>query len=375
MSVKVAVRAYIHYMHHHNVDILLSLSNLPSITVTESEKHTLENIKKCRTSEKGGRVLICPNCDSKIILYNPCNKRGCPICYRKNQIQWQKKAERRILPITHYHLTFSIPDSYTTLWLENKREVMESLFIATKEALQLVKKDSGLLVGSLLSFHSHGRGMCYKPHIHCALSGGGIDTDNKWKKLSNIPIRYMEEVTEKVFSRELKIRIQAKDLIIPKKEKPKQYRIYVRIHEKNGNNIIQYLAKSRNGVVIDMEQELKDVGDSIEFKENNNMGDCTTQLKKTTFIERYLNHIPLQGSVVTRYYGLYSNRHKADFDSAKVQVSEKEEKCEMPYKELCPKCKQEMVVLESISSADRQLFWRYGNEQGPPKHREILCFA
>ena len=362
-------------MHQHNVDILLSLSNLTSITVTEAEKHTLEQIKKCRTSEKGGRILICPNCESKIVLYNPCNKRGCPICYRKNQIQWQKKAEQRILPTSHYHLTFSIPDSYTTIWLANKKEVMDSLFNAAKEALQLVSQESGLLVGSLLSFHSHGRGMCYKPHIHCALSAGGLDSDNTWRKLNNIPIRSMEEITEKVFIRELNNRIKADESVVPKKEKRKQYRIHLSIHEKNGNTIIQYLSKSRNGVVIDLQQELKDVGDSIEFKEHNNPSNCITQLKKVTFIERYLNHIPIQGSVVTRYYGLYSNRHKANFDTAKLQVYEQPEKIAVPYKELCPKCNEEMIEVANISSSNSQVFWRYGNEQGPPKHKEILCIA
>jgi len=122
-------------MGNQQLDTLLSLSQLPEITLTASMAHALENMKKCRTVEKGGRVLFCPECKTSMILYNPCNKRGCPICYRKNQIQWQNKAERKLLPVTHYHLTFSIPDSYTGIWLRNKKAVMDSLFIAVREAI------------------------------------------------------------------------------------------------------------------------------------------------------------------------------------------------------------------------------------------------
>ena len=104
-------------MGNQQLDTLLSLSQLPEITLTASMAHALENMKKCRTIEKGGRVLYCPDCKTSMVLYNPCNKRGCPICYRKNQLQWQKKASHKILPVTHYHLTFSIPESYTGVWL------------------------------------------------------------------------------------------------------------------------------------------------------------------------------------------------------------------------------------------------------------------
>lgn len=358
-----------------NLDTLLSLCQLPGIMITVSMAHALEDMKKCRTAEKGGRVLFCPECKTSVILYNPCNKRGCPICYRKNQLQWQRKAEHKILPTTHYHLTFSLPELYTGIWLRHKDEVMQSLFIAVKEAITVLGEETGLLLGSLLVFQSHGRGMSYKPHMHCVLSGGGLDTNKKWVGLKNIPTRKMEQKTEERFVEELQKRLQIDLEALIKKTKVKQYRIYTGIHKGSGKNIIEYLSKSRNGVVLDMGQELIIDDESITFKEIDGAVERETRLKKTTFIERYLNHIPLERSVMARYYGLYSNRHKEDLRIAAEEVIDEKAEELKPYKELCPKCKKEMIVIEIIKKQEHYKFRKYGSNQGPPGHGEIITAA
>ena len=355
--------------------MLLPLSQLPGITLYGYTAHVLEEMKKCRTEDKGGWVYYCPDCKTSMILYNPCNKRGCPICYRKNQIQWQKKAERKLLPVTHYHLTFSIPEIYTGIWLKNRKDVMDSFFIAVREAIALVGKESELLLGSLLVFQSHGRGMSYKPHMHCVLSGGGLDRDKKWTNISSIPTRKMEQVFEEIFEEEIHRRLKDSEDTQDKKKKAKQYRVYIGIHEGSGKRIIEYLSRSRNGVVINMDQEFGMDEESIEFKEIDSGVEWKTRLKKTTFIERYLNHIPPEGSVVARYYGLYSNRHKEDLRIAKDQVGDGKEEVLKPYKELCPKCKKEMVVIAIINKNEKHKFWKYGSNHGPPKHREIISAA
>ena len=252
---------------------------------------------------------------------------------------------------------------------------MDSLFIAVREAIAVIGEESGLLLGSLLVFQSHGRGMSYKPHMHCVLSGGGLDRDKNWKELKNIPTRKMEQITEETFEKEIQKRLQSDVEAHDVKAKAKQYRIYTCIHEGSGKNIIEYLSRSRNGVVIDMEQDLIIDEESIEFKEIDGGVELKTRLKKTTFIERYLNHIPTEGSVVARYYGLYSNRHKEDLRIAKEQVGNGKEEELKPYKELCPKCKKEMIVIEIIKKHEKHLFWKYGSEQGPPEHGEIISVA
>jgi hypothetical protein len=358
---------------HRTLDILLPLSQLPGITLSASLAHAFENMKKCRTAEKGGRVLYCPDCKTRVILYNPCNKRGCPICYRKNQLQWQRKAEHKILATTHYHLTFSIPEFYTGLWLKNKKMFMNCMFIAVREAIALIGQESGLLLGSILVFQSHGSRMSYKPHIHCILSGGGLDKNKKWTSLQNTPTRKMEEITQKTFEKELRKRLNNNVEIYTSKSK--QYPIYTSIHEGSGKTIIEYLSRSRNGVVINMEQEFIIDEDHIKYKETDGGIEREIRLKKKTFIERYLNHIPPEGAVVVRYYGLYSNRHKKDFRIAEEQIGNCIDKKPESYKELCPQCNKEMVVIEIINRNEKDRFWKYGNEQGPPRHGDIIPAA
>jgi len=362
-------------MQPQKLDILLPLTQLQGITLTEPLALAFEQMKKCRTPEKGGRVYRCPDCGTKVILYNPCNKRGCPICYRKHQIQWQKKTERKILPVTHYHLNFSVPTVYTGIWLRNKNEVMSSLFIAARDALSYVSKETGLLLGSVLVFQSHGRGMSYKPHIHCVLSGGGLDKDNQWINLQNIPTKHMELITKESFEREINRRLHTTTQIIEDSRKAKDYRIYMSIHKNSGKNVIAYLSKSQHGVVIDMEQVFKIEEDSIVFKEADYGSIWETRLLKKTFIERYLNHIPPDRAVVKRYYGLYSNRHSKDLKKARSLIGPVTLEEPHIYKERCPICNQEMELIEVIPKNESYKFRKYGREQGPPKHKTVICVA
>lgn len=122
----------------------------------------------CRTAVRGGRIVQCPKCYTRTIIYNPCNTRGCPICSSRNKVLWQKKVSKKLLPVSHYHLVFSIPSAFTTTWLRNKKRVAEILFKSVSKVIAELRASTGLLCGSALDFQSHGRGMSYKPHIHCS---------------------------------------------------------------------------------------------------------------------------------------------------------------------------------------------------------------
>ena len=354
-------------------DMLASMSQLPGITLGGAQTHALEGMKKCRTHELGGRVLECPECGTRIVQYNPCNIRGCPICSEKNQIQWKKKASRRILPTRHFHLIFTIPEHYTKIWLKNKREVAESLFQAVRTAIKTSIESEELLVGSLLVFHSHGIGMSYKPHMHCALSGGGLDDKGIYRELRSIPFHDLEAIVKKEFEGNIKKSIGTEETAELCFEKGNNYRVYSGYHEDTGDHIIRYLSRTRYGVVIDIERELEVVDNGLVIKQDEN--DCVhiTHLDKKTFLERYLNHIPPERIVMARYYGLYSNRHKEDYKKARKQVKDQSKKEEdEPYIELCPVCNAETRVVFLFKRDELHLIPEIRAMKEPPMHGDII---
>lgn len=98
-------------------------------------KNYVKGMTECRTTRYGGRVVQCPDCGKTQVLYNSCNKRGCPICYRHRQKQWEAHVRVRILHTNHFHLVFSIPEAYTGVWLLHKKEVMNAFFESVKKAI------------------------------------------------------------------------------------------------------------------------------------------------------------------------------------------------------------------------------------------------
>jgi hypothetical protein len=349
------------------------MPQLLGITLSGAQTHALEGMKKCRTHELGGRVLECTECGARIVQYNPCNIRGCPICYEKNQIQWKNKASRRILPTRHFHLVFTIPEHYTRIWLKNKKEVAESLFQAVKTAIKAINESEGLLVGSVLVFHSHGIGMSYKPHMHCALSGGGLDSKGIYRELRSIPFHDLEVIVKKEFESNIKKSIRVKDIAELCFEKRNSYKVYSGYHEDSGNHIIRYFSKTRYGVVIDIEKELEVENNELVIKQDDN--DCVhiTHLDKKTFLERYLNHIPPDKIVMVRYCGLYSNRHREDYKKARKQVKNESKKEEdEPYIELCPVCNGETRVAFRFKRDELYLILEIRAMKEPPIHGYII---
>ena len=363
------------------IDEIQAAAESGKLILNSDQKRALSNMQTCRTIERGGKIMACPNCGAKVTFYNPCNQRGCSICYEKRQIQWKVKLQNRLAPVSHYHLVFSIPQIFTDLWLRDKKIVMDSLFTCVSNAIKEAGESYGLNLGSVLVFQSQGRGMIYKPHMHCILTAGGLDENKKWIDLGSLKYKNMEEILEETLHDEIVKRSEGQYLLTDKHNiNEKDWKVYSTFHEKTGKWIAEYVSHSLAGVVIDMDEGYIDHKENgtVEIKERHNGKQITTILQKITFLERYLNHIPPASAVTVRSYGLYSNKYKKDLEIVYKQFLDQKEEIEEAeiYFEICPVCEAKMVVESEIDIkkvASIMRIFNLGN--GPPKHRQILITA
>ena len=93
-----------------------------------------------------------------------------------------------------------------------------------------------------------------------------------------------------------------------------------------------------------------------------------TRLEVATFVERYLDHIPEKGTVLTRHYGLYSNRQREWRDKVMVKLLQKEPKPKERWKPECPECKIEMKSLGRWKPYSIKSFEPFGFGRDPPEH-------
>jgi len=351
----------------------------PSFEFASEYEYKLLNMQTCRTIERGGQIVACPDCGTRIVNYNPCNQRGCVFCYLKNQIKWEKKLRKRLLPISHYHLVFSIPKVFTITWLKNKEAFVKAMFSCVSESIKELGEEYGVLFGSVLAFQSHGKGMCRKLHVHCILTAGGLSEDKKWIEIESLKYtKLAKKMKEKFYQRLDKI-IAAEDIPDKRIIDNREYKVHPAFHQKTGKSIVRYLSHSIFGVVINMHQkfQIDEEKGTVRFSEVHSGKHIETILSKEIFTKRYLDHIPPPGLVMIRSYGLYSNRHKEELDLIRKDLEEKygcEEVEEVEKINICPVCKSQMAVdfIFSANPVEWPFFIKFWYMHGPPEHGEII---
>ena len=103
--------------------------------VSDYEKKIIKNIIECRTIAMGGRVEECDSCGYKIILYNSCRNRHCPLCQFMKKEKWIMDKQNEVLPYQYFHAVFTIPDELNPIVIRNKKVLYKLLFDKIKETL------------------------------------------------------------------------------------------------------------------------------------------------------------------------------------------------------------------------------------------------
>jgi len=84
------------------------------------------HILDCRTAALGGFVLACSHCPERATLYHACRDRHCPRCQRRASQDWCARERAALLPVTYYHLVFTLPHTLDG-WVQLHPEAIYAL--------------------------------------------------------------------------------------------------------------------------------------------------------------------------------------------------------------------------------------------------------
>src|SRR6266545_4044753 len=141
------------------------------------------DICRCRTEALGGQVYYCANCQDHRYSYHSCKNRHCPKCQNDQANEWLVKQQNLLLPVTHFLVTFTLPEELRSLARANQKIVYHILFRASSEALQQLALDPRFIggrIGMVGVLHTWTRDLMYHPHVHYIVTGGGLTEDGKW---------------------------------------------------------------------------------------------------------------------------------------------------------------------------------------------------
>ena len=141
----------------------------------------VEAVLSCRTSRRGGHVQHCAQCQRDHYFFHSCNHRSCPRCGSRAQAEWAARQQARLLPVTYYLITVTVPDPLRRLFCSYPRELYPLFFRESAEALKelcLNPRYLGGEPGFIAVLHTWTRRMMHHPHLHLlvpalAMKNGG----------------------------------------------------------------------------------------------------------------------------------------------------------------------------------------------------------
>jgi len=149
----------------------------------------------CRTALLGGHVQACPEGHIERVWYNSCRHRMCPQCAWLQVERWLARQKARLLACEHYHVIFTVPHDLNDLWLANVAVMTRLLFASVHDTLLTLLGDPkylGATPGIIATLHTWSQTLLLHPHIHCVVTGGGLNESGQWVAVGNgylLPMR------------------------------------------------------------------------------------------------------------------------------------------------------------------------------------------
>lgn len=284
----------------------------------------LYNILNCRTAHMGGHMERCDHCGAERVMYHSCRNRHCPKCQQIPRERWLEARKSEVLPVTYFHVVFTLPHELNPMILRNKSLMLNILFKAVSETLtKFGKKELGGKLGFMAVLHTWDQQLKAHFHLHCLVTGGA---------LCNIKERWIPGKEDYLFNQEalslvfrgkfmdrLKRNISQGKLEgdLPYQQlKGKLYKnkwvVSVREPIKQPQHVLEYIARYTHRVAIANSRitDFKDNMVSFRYKDRKNNVFKKTTIDAVQFIRRFLLHTLPQGFVRIRHYGFLANRNR-----------------------------------------------------------------
>ena len=297
----------------------------------------LTAIARCRTAALGGHVDTCSACHHQAISYNSCRDRHCPKCQAQTRQHWLDARQSELLPVSYFHVVFTLPHELNLLCLYNQRLLYDLLFRSTAAALNEVARNPkhlGADIGFIAILHTWGQNLLLHPHLHCIVPAGGLSPDRtRWihpRYPFFLPVKVLNQVFRGKFIAGLRRLYRRRRLrlagTLSSLSSPDEFRSFVRslyrqhwvVYAKPAfggpAQVLRYLGRYTHRVAISNHRLLSVSSESVIFRWKdyaNGNKHRTMALSGSEFLRRFVQHVLPRGFVRIRQYGLVSNRSRS----------------------------------------------------------------
>ena len=116
-----------------------------------------------------------------------CKCRGfCPSCQARRSEAWATwLIDQRLEPVPHHHAILTIPKMLRAYFRYDRTLLNDLSRAANWKVLNYCRMLLGREVtpGLIIARHTFGEGARFHPHLHAIVTGGGWDTDHRWRSV------------------------------------------------------------------------------------------------------------------------------------------------------------------------------------------------
>jgi len=236
---------------------------------------------------------------------------------------------QRALPVRHFHVVFTLPAELRELVRTHEVLLLDLLFDSAAQSLLQLGSDPkrlGALLGITAVVHTWGRNLIFHPHLHCIVSGGGLDRHQAWADSSQrylLPVNALSNLFRGKFLDGLaRLFDEGKLAISPRTParvasllQPaaftrlisqlygKDWVVYTKAPLRKPHALFRYLGLYTHRVAISNHRILHVDDDHVVFRTRDKK---VCQLAPLEFMRRFLLHVLPLAFVKIRHFGLYA---------------------------------------------------------------------
>ena len=307
-------------------------------TVRAVESDVLQKALRCGTDQNGYQSYFCVDCGIVHRICFSCKTRLCSKCGEKANEAFAERFVRRMLPVTHRHITFTIPDRLWGLF-HSSPQLQHGLSRAAKQSIEKIMNiylGREVTPGYMEVLHNFGRDLKENCHVHMIVTEGGTDKDGVWHRFTYFPFEkrghisitlnemWRDEVLELLRTHLPRTQSNHQFLMGFKNRYPDGFYVHSPSENriKTNRNLrkkAKYITRYVKHPVISDSRIMSYDGEKIKFwyQQPTSRGKKIVVMPVLEFIHAVLNHLPEKGFRAVTYYGLYSPNYP---QKARIQM-------------------------------------------------------
>jgi hypothetical protein len=234
-----------------------------------------------------------------------------------------------LLPVKYFHTVFTLPAELNSLVMGNRKLLFKLLFDSASYCLLKLCNDPkwlGAMPSITAVLHTWGQQLSFHPHVHCIVSGGGVNKQNRWHEMKKsakygylFPYDVMEPVYKGYFLEQLNKLIISGKVCLPQASDWKQLKdelykqrwiVYAKQPMGSVSQVVEYLGRYAHKVAISNYRILEVSPTHVRFQYKDYKDGKRSKsmlLSLDEFVRRFEQHILPRGYVKMRHYGILGN--------------------------------------------------------------------